>query len=261
MKQGTTAMLVTLLAFSAARAELVMEEASYTDGEKHFAGHVAYDDAQAGRRPGLLIVHQWTGPGRYEHYRARLLAQAGYIVFVADIYGADADGRLIRPSSGPAARAVADAFRGPDRQLLRARVRLALEQLRAHPLADPRRLAAIGYCFGGMGVLELARDGADVRAVISVHGGLDSPRPDDGANISASVLILHASNDPTTPPGQVAALKKELDTHGVDWQMNLYTHQGHSFTDPEGAGFNPVADRRSWQALLGFLDEHLGALR
>ena len=106
-------------------------------------------------------------------------------------------------------------------------------------------------------MLELVRDGADIRAVISVHGGLDSPTPEDGANIRASVLMLHASHDPSTPPDQIAALIAELDTHHVDWQLNYYANHGHSFTDPEGSGYNPVADRRSWAVLLYFLNEQL----
>ncbi len=258
MKISIICLTITLLAGAAWAADIAIREAAYTDGDTRFAGYAVYDRAVEGQRPGILIVHQWTGPGRYEHYRARMLAEAGYAVFVADIYGTDAAGDLIRPVPGPDAGAVAGRFRGGDRQLFRSRLRLGLEQLKAMPAVDPDRLAAIGYCFGGMGVLELARDGAAVNAVVSVHGGLDSPAPDDGANIRASVLILHASNDPTTPPDQIAALVAELDSHQVDWQMNIYTHQGHSFTDSEGAGYNPVADRRSWAAQMLFLAEHLG---
>lgn len=221
-------------------AEIVERAVPYGDGDARFAGTLVYDDAVTAPRPGVLIVHQWTGPGRYEIYRARMLAQAGYVAFVADIYGLDADGKPIRPESGPAAAAIASRFRDGDRSLFRKRVRLALETLRAMPEAKPDRLAAVGYCFGGTAVLELARDGADLKAVVSVHGGLDSPDPAAGAAIRASVLILHASEDPTTPPDKIDALKRELDTHGVDWQMNTYTHRGHSFTDPEGAGYNPI---------------------
>ncbi len=97
----------------------------------------------------------------------------------------------------------------------------------------------------------------DIRAVISIHGGLDSPAPQDGSNIRASVLMLHASHDPSTPPEQIAALVAEWDTHGVDWQLNYYAHHGHSFTDPEGSGYNRVADQRAWAALLLFLNEKL----
>jgi dienelactone hydrolase len=137
-------------------------------------------------------------------------------------------------------------------------MKLGLSVLRELPETDPDRLAAVGYCFGGTGVLELARAGADVKAVVSFHGGLDSPNPEDGANIQASVLMLHASHDPTTPPEQIDALVAELDTHNVDWQLNYYAHHGHHFTDPEHkSGYNPVADRRSWAAALHFLEEHL----
>jgi len=258
MKTRLATLGLALLAGTALATDIVVEEVTYTDGGTHFSGYAVHDGAVAEKRPGVLIVHQWTGPGRYELYRARMLAAAGYAVFVADIYGTDDAGNLIRPASGPAARDVAGRFREGDRQLFRDRLQLALAQLSAMPSVDPDRLAAIGYCFGGTGVLELARAGAAVNVVVSVHGGLDSPAPADGANIRASVLILHASNDPTTPPDQIAALVHELDTHEVDWQMNLYTHQGHSFTDPEGAGFNPVADRRAWAAQMLFLAEHLG---
>ncbi len=241
----------------AVNAAIVEREIVYTDGDSSYVGTVVYDDAHPLPRPGVMIVHQWTGPGRYEMYRARLLAKEGYIAFVADIYGLDENGTPIRPPSGPEARAVATRFRGGDRVLFRERMQLALNTMRELPETDPERLSAVGYCFGGTGVLELARAGASIQSVISVHGGLDSPAPQDGANIRTSILMLHASHDPTTPPEQIAALIDEFDTHKVDWQLNYYAHHGHSFTDPEQDGYNAVADRRSWNALLSFLAETL----
>lgn len=264
MKGFLHAMLALCLATgatTAVNAEIVLQDVPYTDGETQFVGHIAYDNATDPRRPGVLIIHQWTGPSDYEKRRARMLAEMGYVAFVADIYGSDEEGNLIRPESGPGAGAIAGSFRQQDRTLFRERANLALEQLRNAEQTDPERLAAIGYCFGGTGVLELARSGADVQAVVSFHGGLDSPNPDDGANIKAAVLVLHASNDPTTPWDDIRAMMEEFDTHGVDWQMNVYTFQGHSFTDENASSYSATADRRSWQAMQSFFREHLGAPR
>jgi len=250
-------LFVSMAMASLAAAGIVEREVIYTDGGKQFIGTVVYDSTRIQPLPGVMIVHQWTGPSRYELYRARMLAREGYLAFVADMYGLDEQGTPIRPSSGPAAREVASLYRSGDRTLFRRRMNHSLQVMRDLPESDPDRLAAVGYCFGGTGVLELARSGAQVRSVISMHGGLDSPNPGDGAAIQTRILMLHASHDPTTPPEQISALIAELDTHNVDWQLNYYAHHGHHFSDPENDGYNPVADRRSWQALLGFLEETL----
>jgi len=168
----------------------------------------------------------------YERGRARQLAELGYIAFCADIYG---QGHVAQDSQE--AGTLAGKFKA-DRSLFRARLAAALRALRASPTVDARRCAAIGYCFGGTGVLELARSGADVLGVVSFHGGLDSPTPADGKNIKAKVLVLHGADDPYTPKADIAAMEKELKDAGVDYQLVFYSGAVHAFTQPM-AGNDP----------------------
>lgn len=241
------------------RAAVYTETVEYKQGDTVLEGFLAYDDARAGKLPGVLVVHEWTGLGPYVKSRAEELARLGYVAFGADIYG-----KGVRPASGPDAAAVAGKFKA-DRTLLRARVLAALDQLRSNPRVDPARLAAIGYCFGGTTVLELARSGADVAGVVSFHGGLDTPAPQDAKNIKAKVLALCGGDDPYVPPAQVQAFEEEMRQGGVDWQVVSYGGAVHSFTNPEagndpgkGAAYNTAADRRSWAAMRQFFDEIFG---
>jgi dienelactone hydrolase len=169
----------------------------------------------------------------------------------------------VRPKGGAEAGPLAGKYKA-DRPLLRARARAGLDELRKVALVDGARVAAIGYCFGGTTVLELARSGADVAAVVSFHGGLDSPTPADGKNVKARVLVLHGADDPYVPPAEVAAFEEEMRGGGVDWQLVKYSGAVHSFTIPDagsdnskGAAYNAVADRRSWEAMKGFFAEVL----
>jgi dienelactone hydrolase len=187
---------------------------------------------------------------------AAFLGTSGYNVFGADIYG-----KGIRPQTPQAAGAEAGKYKN-DRALLRARVRAALAVLARHELTDAKRIAAIGYCFGGTTVLELARSGADIAGVVSFHGGLSSPTPGEAKNIKAKVLALHGADDPNVPPKEVAAFEKEMRQGGVDWQLVAYGGAVHSFTDwnagndnSKGAAYNERADRRSWEAMKQFLAE------
>lgn len=240
------------------QAGAVVRESSveYTEGETVLEGHHAYDDRFEGPRPGILIVHQWTGVSDYEKMRARLLARLGFNVFVVDIYG-----QGVRPPAPQESGAEASKYK-EDRDLFRRRLAAGLEVLRGHERTDPERIAAIGYCFGGTGVLELARSGADIRGVVSFHGGLDTPTPEDAANIKASVLVLHGADDPFVPPAEVAAFEEEMRAAGVDWQLVSYGNAVHSFTQPmagddpsRGAAYEARADRRSWQAMRIFFAE------
>jgi dienelactone hydrolase len=228
----------------------------YKQGDAVLEGVSVYDDAIQGKRPAVLVVHQWKGLGDYEKKRAEMLAKLGYNVFAADIYG-----KGIRPQSPQAAGAEAGKYKN-DRALLRSRVRAGLDVLMTHELTDPKRVAAIGYCFGGTTVLELARSGADIVAVVSFHGGLSSPAPADAKNIKAKVLALHGADDPNVPPKEVAAFEDEMRQGGVDWQLIAYGGAVHSFTDwnagsdnSKGAAYNERADRRSWEAMKQFFAE------
>lgn len=241
----------------AAHAQLHMETVEYKDGNATLEGYWAYDDSIIkGRRPGVLVVHQWKGLGDYEKKRAEMLAKLGYNVFCADIYG-----KGVRPQDAKDAGALAGKFKA-NRALLRERVNAGLAALRENPLTDKSKVAAIGYCFGGTTVLELARSGADLSGVVSFHGGLDSPNPEDGAKIRCRVLALHGADDPTVSKRDLAAFEEEMRRGNVDWELIMYGGAVHAFTDwnagndnSKGAAYNEKADKRSWEAMRQFFAE------
>lgn len=250
-------LLVGLSLVSAVNAALVEKAVTYEEGGVTLEGFHVYDDAVSGKRPGVLVVHQWTGLSDYEKRRSRMLAEMGYNVFAADIYG-----KGVRPQ-GPEAGKEAGKYKA-DRTLFRARLMAGLEVLKADERTIPEKIAAIGYCFGGGGVLEMARAGADIKGVVSFHGSLDTTAGMEAqaGKIPAKVLVLHGAVDPYVPAEQVAALQKELTAAKADWQMNSYGGAVHSFTHKEagddpskGAAYQEAADRRSWKAMQIFFAE------
>jgi dienelactone hydrolase len=259
MKLGCPALwsvLTTLVVGSSAQAALQTAVVEYKQGNTTLEGYLAYDDAFTGKRPGVLVVHEWTGLGDYVKQRANQLAKLGYVAFAADIYG-----KGIRPDNPKDAGAEATIYR-QDRPLMRELAKAGLAMLQQNPLTDPSRIAAIGYCFGGGTVLELARSGAPVAGVVSFHGNLDTPKPEDAQKIQAKVLVLHGADDPYVPQEQVTAFVKEMDAADVDWQMISYGETVHSFTNPQagndptkGVAYSPKADRRSWKAMQQFFAE------
>lgn len=233
------------------------ETVDYQDGDTVLEGFLAHDNSNRGKRPGVLVVHQWQGITDYERMRARMLAGMGYAAFCADIYG-----KQNRPKNVQEAATTAGQFRGSDRSLLRARVNAGLDELKKNPLVDAHRVAAIGYCFGGTTVLELARSGAQLNGIVSFHGGLDSPNPADGKKIRCKVLALAGADDPHQKPENLAAFENEMRDARVDWQITFYGGAVHAFTQPDvdkanipGAKYNEAADRRSWQAMKDFFAE------
>jgi len=228
----------------------------YKQGNTVLEGYLAWDDAKTGKRPGVLVVHEWTGLGPYVKKRAEMLAKLGYVAFAADIYG-----KGVRPSTPSEAGKIASIYKD-DRDLMRARARAGLDVLKGQKFVDLSRLAAIGYCFGGTTVLELARDGADLKGVASFHGGLATPRPEDARNIKAKILAMHGADDPFVKADEVAAFQQELRAAKVDWQFITYANAVHSFTNPDagndnskGAAYNEKADKRSWEAMKLFFAE------
>jgi dienelactone hydrolase len=196
------------------------------------------------------------GLADYAKSRARQLAELGYVVFAADLYG-----KGVRPSSPQEAGQLAGALKG-NRPLMRARTLAALEALRKSDRVDDDRIVSLGYCFGGTAALELGRAGGEVRGIVTFHGGLDSPTPDDAKRIKGKVLVLHGADDPNVPPAQVAAFQDEMRKGGVDWQLIAYGDAVHSFTNPaagndksKGNAYNEKADKRSWQAMKDFFAE------
>jgi len=249
-------LLAAMVWTGVAHAAIQTRTIDYSENEIDLEGYLAYDDAVAGKRPGVLVVHEWWGVNDYIRGRARQLAEQGYVAFAPDIYG-----KGIRPPTMAVAGETATVFLN-DRALLRARAQAGLEVLRRQENVDPSRLAAIGYCFGGAAVLELARSGAEVLGTVSFHGILTTPHPEDARNIKGKVLVLTGGDDPNVPPDQVDAFEKEMRDAHVNWQVNSYGGAGHGFTNPangtdpsRGIAYNAQADRRSWAEMRMLFDE------
>lgn len=255
MKKWITFFALMVMAGQSLEAALKKETVLYKQGKTTLEGYLVYDDAKSGRRPGVLVVHEWTGLGDYAKMRADQLADMGYVAFAADIYG-----KGLRAKNHEEAGKLSGIFRS-DRNLMRARVQAGLDVLRKNKFVDAEKIAAIGYCFGGTSVLELARSGADIRGVVSFHGGLDTPNPAETRNVKAKILVCHGANDGFTS-ASVAAFQDEMRKSGADWQMISYGGAVHSFTvkeagsDPStGMAYDADADRRSWQAMKDFFAE------
>lgn len=228
----------------------------YQHDEVALQGYLAWDDAATGPRPGVVISHTWAGRGPFEEARARTLAEQGYVAMALDMYGTGILGSSPEENAGLMAPLVAD------RALLQARINCAVEVLRWQQEVEPDKVAAIGFCFGGLCVLDLARSGANVRGVVSLHG-LFMPADTPANPIGAAVLALHGYDDPMVPPDTVIALADELTAAGADWQIHAYGGTLHAFTNPAaqdaGAGtlYSSRADRRAWHAVDDFLLEVL----
>lgn len=251
-----SSLLFGTLLSNTAQAAIRTETVEYKQGETVLEGYLAYDDAVEGKRPGVLIIHEWTGLGSYVKKRAEQIAALGYVAFAADIYG-----KGVRPANPKEAGAQASIYK-KDRSLMRERAAAGLAVLNEHALTASSKTAAIGYCFGGMGVLELARSGAAIQGVVSFHGSLDTPRSEDAKNIQGKVLVLHGADDPHVPAKDIQAFEKEMRDAGIDWQIVHYGGAVHAFTNSEagndaskGAAYNEKADRRSWEAMKSFLAE------
>jgi dienelactone hydrolase len=233
----------------------------YTDGPLACRGWLAAGDAAAGPRPGVVLFPDARGMGEAAKECARRLAAEGHVVLVADLYGHAAFVEEL-----PEAVRLMNELRG-DVARWRRRAQAAIEALARQPGVDRRKLAAIGYCFGGSTALELARSGAALGAVVSFHGGLASPRLEDAINIKGRVLVCHGAADPLVPPEQVAAFVAAMCKAPVDWQVHSYAGVVHGFTNPEAdnAGtpalaYDAAADRRSWQAMLELFRSTFGAV-
>jgi dienelactone hydrolase len=236
-----------------ANAKIHSELIEYKSGDTPLEGFLAYDDASAKPRPGVLLVHDWMGVGDYAKSRATQLAELGYVAFAADIYG-----KGVRPADPREASALAAKYKN-DRALYRERLKAALDQLTGSKLVAPGEVAVIGYCFGGTGALELARSGAALKGVVTFHGGLSNPAPEDARNIRCPVLVLHGADDPFVKPEEVAAFKKEMDQAKVQYEFIAYPGAVHSFTRPDagndnskGAAYNEQADKKSWAEMRKF---------
>lgn len=245
---------VFALAASVGQAQLMAGEVDYKAGDVKAQGYLAYDSAKTGKRPAVLIVHDWNGVDAYEQGRAVQLAKLGYVAFCVDIYGKDN-----RPTNRQENAAQAGKYKG-DRALFRERLAAGLDFLKKDPNVDPDSIVAIGYCFGGTGVLEMARAQMPVKGVVSFHGGLDAAPGFTATTVSAQVLICHGADDPAVPPAQVDAFMEEFKKAGASVDFVAYPGAVHSFTEPNagndpsrGSAYNKAADEASWKKLTEFL--------
>ncbi|MBF6647770.1 dienelactone hydrolase family protein [Methylobacter sp. BlB1] len=234
---------------------IISNTVGYMDGDVQLEAFFAFDDSVSGRRPAVLINHTWVGRDEFVAEKARKLAGLGYVGFAVDMYGKGILG------SGPEENARLMQPLMDDRAMLQKRMQAALYAVKLLPWVDDAKIAAIGFCFGGLCVLDLARTGADINGVVSFHGLLSAPGNTQGNAIKAKVLALHGHDDPLAPPEQVLAFEQEMTVAGADWQLHAYGHTMHAFTNPVannpdyGMVYQPVADRRSWQAMQNFLAE------
>jgi dienelactone hydrolase len=227
----------------------------YTDGDAVLQAFVAYDDKSTAKRPAVIVAHDWSGRNDFAQDKARKLAELGYVGFALDMFGKGISGstkeeksKLIQPFV-------------EDRTKLQKRILAALNTLKTLEQVDTSKIAAIGFCFGGMCVLDLARSGADIRGVVSFHGLLFPAEGVAKAPIKAKVLALHGYEDPLAPPDQVSVFEKEMTQAKADWQLHMYGGTLNAFTNPAandpgfGTMYNAVADKRSWLEMRNFFDE------
>jgi len=252
-------LLLTIMLFfmmvTAGFGKVVTKTVQYQQNDTVLQGYLAYDDDVSGKRPGVLVVHEFWGLNQFAKQRAEAVAKLGYVALAVDMYG---EGKTTRDREE--ARQWAGHVRSTP--LMRERAKAGLKVLAQQNLVDPQRLAAIGFCFGGTTVLELAYSGADVRGVASFHGGLTVPKPEEMKNIKASLLVLHGANDPHVKGEAINAFQEAMRQAGVDWTMVFFGNAVHSFTNPEagtdpskGVAYEPKAAARSWEYFQIFLKE------
>lgn len=227
----------------------------YSDGGVVLEGMLAWDDSLPGPRPGVLVSHAWSGRSDFEDGKANGLAALGYVAFSLDLYGKGVRG------SNPEENSALMQPLLDDRAMLQKRLLLSLATLRDQSEVDGSKVAAIGFCFGGLCVLDIARTGEDLAGVVSFHGLLGAPENTAGNTIRTKVLSLHGWDDPMATPDNVIALSKEMSAMGADWQLHAYGNTVHAFTNRAandramGTVYDAAADRRSWTAMQNFLEE------
>ena len=255
-RHGVAVAVVWLTMASAPLAQVRTRELEYKQGETVLKGFVAWDYAATGKRPGVLVVHEWYGHDEHARNQAKRLAKAGYVAFALDMYG---NGKVATHSKDAEAL-MNEATKDPD--VIAARFDAALEQLRQDPHVDPGRIAAIGYCFGGYVVLDRARAGVHLGAVVSFHGPLVTKTPAEKGKIKARVLVLTGGADPLVPPAQVQGFEQEMKAASAQFEIVRYAGAKHSFTNPdadkagkEAIAYDARADRQSFAAMLNLFEK------
>lgn len=237
-------------------ASVKTEVVEYKDGKTSLEGYMAYDDSVKSPRPAVLIVHQWMGLTDHEKSHAKMLAEKGYVAFAMDVYG-----KGVHPENTDVAGATAGKYKS-DRKLWRAREMAAYDLIKKDKRVDAKHIVVMGYCFGGLGALELGRSGVSLAGIASFHGALSNPTPSDAKNIKSPVLIMHGAVDPYVGKEEVEGFVKEMNDAKVDYSFISYANAVHAFTQKEagndnskGAAYNEKADHRSWIAFMDFLHE------
>ena len=256
----SAAMSICLLLAVAANGVVTEHEVNYTAGGVVLKGSLAYDGARPGRRPAVLVVHEWSGLNEHARHSAWRLAEAGYVALALDMYGEG------KQAHRPREAGMLSTEIRTNLPLMQARFNAARDLLRSQPNVDPERIGAIGYCFGGAVVLEMARAGEDLRGVVSVHGLLDTAAPAKAGAVTAEVLVLIGGADPYEPKEQVAALDRELQAAGARYKIVIYPGAKHAFTNPRATEYggkkfdmpedeySADADQQSWSEMLAFLE-------
>lgn len=259
--KGFIAMLVLLTAVAGmpVEAEIRTRTVEYQHDGKTLQGFLAWDDAIEDPRPGVMVVHEWWGLNDYIRQRTRMLAELGFVAFAADMYGGgqvtehgSQAGEWMKQITANIAQWQARAIKG-------------LEVLRSQEMVQTDRIAAVGYCFGGATVMQMAYTGVDVDGVVSFHGSLPVPGPEQAENIRAAVLAFHGSKDDFVPRERVTEFQQALEGAGVDWHMVIHGGARHGFTNPgadkygvDNIKYDAAADRRSWEHMQSFLDDLFG---
>ena len=251
----TCILIISFLA-STAQAKLVTRSIAYSQDGTALQGYLAYDDALAGKIPGILVVHEWWGLNSYARGRAEKLAQLGYVAFAVDMYGKGKS--TTHPDQAAAWMKAINSNMGTWQK----RAMAGLEILKKQPQVDTNRIAAIGYCFGGATVQVLAYSGANLKGIVSFHGSLVPPSADQAARTKAKMLICHGAQDPFNKPDALRDYIIALNASTIDWQLIVLGNTRHAFTNPDAGkyglsalAYNPLSDRRSWQYMQYFFKE------
>lgn len=256
MKSLWIGTLLFIVSLTSTQAAIVAKNIDYQVEGSTMKGYMVYDDNIKGQRPGVLVVHEWWGLNDYVRKRARMLAELGYTAFALDMYG-----------QGKQAQHPDDAKKFSsevmkNQAMAKARFQAALELLRKDKTVDPRRIAAVGYCFGGAVALEMARSGMDLAGVASFHGMLATANPAQAGAVKAKILVMTGAADPFVPPDQIAQFKKEMDAAKADYKLMEYPGAKHGFTNPDAdrygkefnlpLAYNKDADLASWKEMQDF---------
>ncbi|KAB2879254.1 dienelactone hydrolase family protein [bacterium] len=243
------------------KTKIASEEVTYSADSVNMKGYVAWDASKQGKRPGVLVVHEWWGHNPYARHRAEMLAELGYVALAVDMYG---DGKVADHPKDAGMFAGEVMKRGPGAT---ARFMKAMEILKSNPHVDGSNIAAIGYCFGGSTVLNMARQGLDLKAVVSFHGGLSTGTPAKKGEVKAKLLVCNGGADKFVPQTDINAFKKEMDDVGVTYTFKSYEGALHGFTNPAAdslakkfdmaIAYNAAADSASWADMKVFFGEIL----